>query len=73
MKLGIASRMISPEHYPILDFWFYEVGVNVVPVDSRSKSTTNRWAAEQNEGMKSQEFQKIRQTATSSWRSPLIR
>jgi DNA replicative helicase MCM subunit Mcm2 (Cdc46/Mcm family) len=60
MKLGIASRMITSEHYPVLDFWFYEVGVNVVPVDSRSKSTSNRWSAEQNEGMKSQDYEQMK-------------
>ena len=55
-----VSRLITSEHYSVLDFWFYQVGVNVVPVDSRSKSTTKRWAAEQNEAMMPEVYEQMK-------------
>ena len=43
--------MITPDQFPVLDFWFYSVGVNVWPADTRNKSLSNRWKAKQSEDM----------------------
>jgi hypothetical protein len=52
--------MITETENRILDFWFYEVGVNIVPVDSRNKSTSSRWITEQNEAMKPEVYEQMK-------------
>jgi DNA replicative helicase MCM subunit Mcm2 (Cdc46/Mcm family) len=53
--------MITPDHFPVLDFWFYTIGVNVWPADTRNKSLSNSWKARQSEDMSSEEFEAMKQ------------
>jgi hypothetical protein len=52
--------MITPEYFPVLDFWFYKVGVNVWPADTRNKSLSNSWKARQDEPMSPEEFEEMK-------------
>jgi DNA replicative helicase MCM subunit Mcm2 (Cdc46/Mcm family) len=53
--------LITTEHFPILDFWFYEVGVNVVPADTRDREDfRNKWTDYQNKAMKPQEYEQMK-------------
>jgi hypothetical protein len=53
--------MITPDHFPVLDFWFYTIGVNVWPADTRKKSLSNSWKARQSEDMSPEEFETMKQ------------
>jgi hypothetical protein len=39
--------MITSELSNVLDFWFYAVGVNVCPADTRNKRISESWKAMQ--------------------------
>lgn len=39
--------MITPEYFDFLDFWFYEVGVNLCPADTKNKRISENWKAMQ--------------------------
>jgi DNA replicative helicase MCM subunit Mcm2 (Cdc46/Mcm family) len=53
--------MITPDYYHILDYWFYEVGVNVVPADTRDRvDFRNKWTDYQTEPMKPQDYEQMK-------------
>jgi hypothetical protein len=52
--------MITPEYFPVLDFWFYKVGVNVWPAATRNKSLSNSWKARQDDPMSPEEFEEMK-------------
>ena len=54
--------MITSEHYPLLDFWFYTVGVNVCPADTRNKRISESWKPMQNSAMSSEEFEDLKKS-----------
>jgi hypothetical protein len=49
--------VITSEHFEQLDFWFYTVGVNVCPCNTRDKRTSNNWKAKQDTAMSPEEYE----------------
>ena len=54
--------MITSEFFNILDFWFYTVGVNVCPADTRNKKTSESWKPLQNTSMSNKEYEELKKT-----------
>lgn len=54
--------MITSEFFTILDFWFYTVGVNVCPADTRNKKTSESWKPLQNTSMSNEEYEELKKT-----------
>jgi DNA replicative helicase MCM subunit Mcm2 (Cdc46/Mcm family) len=52
--------MITSEHFPFLDFWFYKVGVNVRPADTRDKKVSRAWAKHQTIAMTPEEYEEMK-------------
>lgn len=47
--------MITPDYFSILDYWFYEVGVNLYPADTREKGISgDGWKVWQNQAQSSE-------------------
>ena len=49
--------MITSEYFASLDFWFYTVGVNVRPADTRNKKVSKAWADHQTTAMTAEEYE----------------
>jgi hypothetical protein len=54
--------MITSELFSVLDFWFYTVGVNVCPADTRNKRTSESWKPMQNTSMLNEEYEELKKT-----------
>ena len=52
--------MITSEYFSTLDFWFYTIGANVCPVDTRNKRVSESWKPMQNSAMSSEEFEDLK-------------
>lgn len=52
--------MITSDLFPILDYWFYEVGVNVWPANTRDKRLSDNWKAKQDEAMSAEEYEEMK-------------
>ena len=52
--------MITSEYFHLLDFWFYTVGVNVCPADTRNKRVSESWKPMQDYAMSSEEFEDLK-------------
>ncbi|MDF0682681.1 MAG: hypothetical protein P0116_17110 [Candidatus Nitrosocosmicus sp.] len=39
-----------------LDFWYYEIGVNVIPADTKNKTTNTTWSVYQNDAISCAHF-----------------
>jgi bifunctional DNA primase/polymerase-like protein len=52
--------MITSDYFKFLDFWFYTVGVNVRPADTRNKRVSQAWSTEQNSAMTSEEYEEMK-------------
>ena len=52
--------MITSELFSVLDFWFYTVGVNVCPADTRNKRTSENWKPMQNTPMSNEEYEELK-------------
>src|SRR5215216_778065 len=55
-----GTDMITPEYFKYLDSWFYTVGVNVWPADTRNKRLSNSWKARQDEPMSTDEYEAMK-------------
>src|SRR2546422_291472 len=54
--------MITSEYFKFLDFWFYEVGVNICPADTRNKKLSESWKARQTTAMSAEEYEELKKT-----------
>jgi DNA replicative helicase MCM subunit Mcm2 (Cdc46/Mcm family) len=54
--------LITSDFFHILDFWFYNVGVNLCPADTRNKRTSENWKAIQNTAMSSEEYEELKKS-----------
>jgi DNA replicative helicase MCM subunit Mcm2 (Cdc46/Mcm family) len=54
--------MITSDYFHFLDFWFYTVGVNICPADTRNKKTTEIWKPKQNTPMSAEEYEELKKT-----------
>jgi hypothetical protein len=52
--------MITSELFSILDFWFYTVGVNVCPADTRDKRISESWKPMQTTAMSVEEYEDLK-------------
>jgi Bifunctional DNA primase/polymerase, N-terminal len=52
--------MITTDFFKFLDFWFYTVGVNVIPADTRNKRVSQAWTIEQNSAMTIEEYEEMK-------------
>ena len=52
--------MITPDHFSILDFWFYIIGINVCPADTKNKTVSSSWKIKQNEAMLVKEYEGLK-------------
>jgi|GEM_PF-1717052 len=52
--------MITSEYFKFLDFWFYDVGVNVIPADTRNKRVSENWKIKQEAPMSSDEYEELK-------------
>ena len=52
--------MITSELFGLLDFWFYSVGVNVCPADTRNKRVSESWKAMQTTAMPAEEYEDLK-------------
>jgi hypothetical protein len=74
--------MITSDYFSILDWWFYEVGVNVVAVDTRNKTVPQSWKTDQDKAITTEEFEKVKKKGMFSrgaavvagkvWRGPNV-
>lgn len=54
--------MITSEYFHLLDFWFYTVGVNVCPADTKNKRVSESWKSIQNSAMSLEEFEDLKKS-----------
>jgi len=54
--------LITTEYFEDLDFWFYEVGVNICPADTRNKKVTRNWKIEQDTAMSAEEYEELKKS-----------
>lgn len=56
--------MITPELFSVLDFWFYTIGVNVCPADTRNKRISESWKPMQTTAMSVKEYEDLKKEGT---------
>jgi replicative DNA helicase Mcm len=54
--------LITSEYFRFLDFWFYTVGVNICPADTRNKKLSESWKARQTTAMSAEEYEELKKT-----------
>ena len=52
--------MITSEHFPVLDFWFNTVGVNVCAANTSDKRVSDRWKIRQTEPITTEEYEQLK-------------
>ena len=52
--------MITPELFSVLDFWFYTIGVNICPADTRNKRISESWKPMQTTAMSVKEYEDLK-------------
>lgn len=52
--------MITPDYFKFLDFWFYIVGINICPADTRNKRISDNWKVRQSEPMSPNEYEAMK-------------
>jgi DNA replicative helicase MCM subunit Mcm2 (Cdc46/Mcm family) len=52
--------MITSDLFDSLDWWFYIVGVNVIPADTKNKKVNQSWTTYQATAMASEEFEEMK-------------
>lgn len=53
------DKLITSEYFDFLDFWFYKVGVNLCPADTRNKRVSENWKAMQTVAMSDQDYEDL--------------
>lgn len=56
--------MITSGFFKWLDFWFYEVGVNLCPADTRNKRVSENWKVKQDSPMSSEQYEELKKTGS---------
>jgi DNA replicative helicase MCM subunit Mcm2 (Cdc46/Mcm family) len=56
--------MITSDCFKFLDFWFYTVGVNICPADTRNKRLSESWKAKQTTAMSVEEYEELKKTGS---------
>lgn len=57
---GVSDKSITSEYFDFLDFWFYKVGVNLCPADTRNKRVSENWRAMQTAAMSAEEYEGLK-------------
>jgi hypothetical protein len=52
--------MITSKYFSILDFWFYNVGINLCPADTRNKRVSESRKAMQTTAMSAEEYRDLK-------------
>jgi MCM P-loop domain/MCM OB domain/Bifunctional DNA primase/polymerase, N-terminal len=64
--------MITTDYFKFLDWWFYSVGVNVMPADTRNKKVSKAWAKYQTTAMTSEEYEVLKKAGDFIRRAAVI-
>ena len=52
--------MITSDNFKFLDYWFYNVGANICPADTKNKRTSDNWKPRQNSEMSVEEYEQLK-------------